>query len=74
MPREEIRGGEFCKKGAQHSVHPGKLRRGGPDGRLGLGAFFGLGSERWQFPVSSPFSPQPPVTRAVGRLNFCRIL
>jgi hypothetical protein len=26
-------------------------------------------SELWQFPVSQPFSPQPPVTQAVGRLN-----
>jgi hypothetical protein len=28
---------------------------------------FGAGSELWQFPVSSPFSLQPPVTQAVGQ-------
>ena len=28
---------------------------------------FEAGSELWQFPVFSPFSPQPPVTQAVGR-------
>jgi hypothetical protein len=34
-------------------------------GRLGLAAFFGHFSELEQFSVSSPFSPQPPVTQAV---------
>ena len=34
-------------------------------GRLGLGAVFELFPELGQFPVSSPYSPQPPVTRAV---------
>jgi len=37
-------------------------------GRLGLCALFGAGSELWQFSVTNPFSPQPPVTPAVGRL------
>jgi hypothetical protein len=36
-------------------------------GRLGLCAFFEVGSERYQFPVSQVGSPQPPVTQAVGR-------
>ena len=36
-------------------------------GRLGLGAFFGAVSELWQFSVSELFSPQPPVTQAVGQ-------
>ena len=36
-------------------------------GRLGLCAFFGAGSELWQFPVSPVGSPQPPVTQAVGQ-------
>ena len=36
--------------------------------RLGLAAFFEFVSELWRFPVSEPVSPQPPVTRAVGRL------
>jgi hypothetical protein len=36
-------------------------------GRLGLCAFFGAGSELWQFSVFEPVSPQPPVTQAVGR-------
>ncbi len=36
-------------------------------GRLGLGAFFGVVPELWQFSVSSVVSPQPPVTQAVGR-------
>jgi hypothetical protein len=38
-------------------------------GRLGLCAFFGVGSELWQFSVFKLFSPQPPVTQAVGRLR-----
>src|SRR5512133_654732 len=42
---------------------PGNKRRGR---RLGLGAFFGHCSELRQFSVSSPFSPHPPLTRAVG--------
>jgi hypothetical protein len=37
-------------------------------GRLGLGAFFGAGSELWLFFVSLVGSPQPPVTLAVGPL------
>ncbi len=37
-------------------------------GRLGLGAFLGVVSELWQFPVSKPVSPQPPVTQAVRQL------
>lgn len=35
-------------------------------GRLGLCAFFRLISELEQFSVSELYSPQPPVTRAVG--------
>jgi len=35
-------------------------------GRLGLCAFFELFPKPWQFSVSEPCSPQPPVTRAVG--------
>jgi hypothetical protein len=35
-------------------------------GRLGLCAFFGLVPELRQFPVSEPFTPQPPVTHTVG--------
>jgi hypothetical protein len=31
---------------------------------------FWLLSELWQFPASKPVSPQPPVTRAVVRLNY----
>jgi hypothetical protein len=42
----------------------------GTTGRLGLAAFFGDSSELWQFPVSELFSPQPPVTQAVGRLSL----
>ncbi len=34
-------------------------------GRLGLCAFFGTDSELWQFSVSEPCSPQPPVTQTV---------
>ncbi|HKF94793.1 MAG TPA: hypothetical protein VKB96_09360 [Gammaproteobacteria bacterium] len=36
-------------------------------GRLGLAAFLGGVSQLWRFSVSKPFSPQPPVTQAVGR-------
>jgi len=39
----------------------------GCTGRLGLCAFFGACSELWQFSISEPLSPQPPVTPAVGR-------
>jgi hypothetical protein len=38
----------------------------GCTGRLVRGAFFEVGSELWQFSVSKPFSPQPPVTQIVG--------
>jgi hypothetical protein len=31
------------------------------------GRVFGVGSERWQLPVSELFSPQPLVTPAVGQ-------
>jgi hypothetical protein len=37
-------------------------------GRLGLCAFFEIVSELGQFSVSKLFSPQPPVTQAVGWL------
>ena len=39
-------------------------------GRLGLCAFFGVIPELWQFSVSEPCSPQPPVTHTVGRLSM----
>jgi hypothetical protein len=32
-------------------------------------AFLGLGSGLWQFSVSKPCSPQPPVARAVSFLD-----
>ncbi len=38
-------------------------------GRLGLAAFYGVVAELWQFSVSEPCSPQPPVTQAVRRLD-----
>ena len=43
-------------------------------GRLGLGAFFGVLSELWLFPVFKPFSPQPPVTLAVRRAAENRVI
>ena len=48
---------------AQHSVTP--------DGwALRSARFLSVLLKLWQNSVSQPFSPQPPVTRAVGRLNF----
>jgi hypothetical protein len=62
-------------KNAQQSVQrmagmPSAHALGLGDGRLKLprpiGAFFGVVSELWQFPVFNPCSPQPPLTPAVG--------
>jgi len=36
-------------------------------GQVGFCAILGTGSETWQFSVSKPVSPQPPVMQAVGQ-------
>ncbi len=43
-------------------------------GRLGVGAFFEACSEFWKVSVSELYSPQPPVTQAVGRLDAINVL
>ncbi len=47
---------------------PRQLTLGQAGRTAGTLRVLGAGSERLQFPILEPVSPQPPVTQAVGRL------